>query len=248
MSSEQKNTPEEDAHMKVVRRDSVRSMMKEGRYRAIRNLPVGWLLQILHSTDRSDRWFRLLIEAICIGGTGMLLSRYDVAHSYVIAFLIIHTLSWLLFGNFWVYMLDSFKWIKNPGIDSIIKYISLVRRIYESSGTCNAVLVYGSMCRGRFHNRSDLDLRIIRRVDSWKGFVALPISLVLRAYAFFVLLPVDFQVVDSMSFVKRQMRKDEHPIVVFRKEQFVVENAGISFDDVERDPTLVMKESTSFPT
>lgn len=147
---------------------------------------------------------------------------------------------WLLDGNFWVCMLDSFDQVKNPGIRKIISYVKLSRRLFLLVDTCDAILIYGSMCRSKFHNRSDLDLRILRRKDLWSGYFCLPIALFLRIYSFFTILPVDLQVVDTIEFLNRQMREDELPIVVYLRNGFQLDAPGRSFDGVEKNPSSVL--------
>ena len=95
------------------------------------------------------------------------------------------------------------------------------------------------MCRGKFHNRSDLDLRIVRRNDSWLGVLCLPIALFLRIVSFFILLPVDLQVADSFEFLDQQMRKDELPIVVYFRDGFNENLTGKRFSEIEKNPSSV---------
>jgi len=104
----------------------------------------------------------------------------------------------------------------------------------------DAILIYGSMCRGEFHNRSDLDLRIVRRNDSWLGILCLPIALFLRAFSFFMALPVDLQVSDSIKFLDRQMRKDENPIVVYARDGSRFRRSEKTFCEIEKNPSSVL--------
>jgi len=232
--------------MTEEKRDNYWAMMKEGKYRAFRNLPVGWVLQIIHSTDKTERWFRIVCEITILSAVYFLLISADIVSeswfTFLVTFIVVHSLSWFLVGNFWVYMLDSFKWVKNPGIDGTIKYLNFVNLVYRKVDCCDAVLVYGSMCRSMFHGRSDLDLRIIRRTDSIKGLLAIPIGFFLRAYSFFIIMPVDFQVVDSIDFIKNQMRDDEYPIVVLKRKTFYLDNLGMTFESVAKDSSVVLKE------
>jgi hypothetical protein len=154
----------------------------------------------------------------------------------------VHTLVFFLSGNFQVYLLDSFKWVKNPGILGLLSYIKLCKKYFSSSNSCDAILIYGSMCRNQLHIRSDLDLRIIRRTDSIHGLFALPIGYLLRAYSLLVWVPVDLQVVDSFEFIEKQMRSDEKPIVVYCRHGVILQNQGIDISEVEKDPTLVLRD------
>lgn len=229
-----------------VKRDSWRRMMKEGRFRAIRNLPVGWVLQILHSTDRAERWIRIGTEALLMGCLWFLLGSIDFLQDGTVrllwAFVIVHSASWFFIGNFWVYMLDSFLWVKNPGIEGVLKYVDFVRRTFVRSAQSDAILIYGSMCRGAFHGRSDLDLRIIRRPGVLAGLRAVFIGFAVRVPAAIQKIPVDLQVVDSLEFLKKQMRSDEHPIIVFLRPGFKIDKPGLDYEQVSANPSQVLRE------
>jgi predicted nucleotidyltransferase len=219
-------------------------MLKNGKYRAFRNIPVGWLLQAIHSTDLSERLFRILF-AIFMLIVVWYCCFQGIKYSFIYAFGVSHTLCWLLTGNFWVYMLDSFLFVKNPGIDSLIGFLKKSKKAFAFLECCDAILVYGSMCRGMFHIRSDLDLRIVRRSDSRRGVVALSIGLFFRIYSFFKIIPVDLEVVDSMAFLRHQMRDDEVPIVVYLRPGASLDISGQSFEDIVMNPDSVLKENVA---
>ena len=220
-------------------------MQKSGRFRALRNLPIGWALQAIHATDRSEAVFRAAVEVVLVAVTVYGLveagAMATLPAAVLSAFVLTHTLLWCLTGNYWVYMLDSFDRVRNPGLDKVLAFVKLTRAALTRVDCCEAILIYGSFCRGQFHERSDLDLRALRRTDSPLGLLALPFAFALRARAFFVVLPLDLQVVDSMDFLRRQMRSDERPIVVYARPGFALSEAGRSFGEVERDPGSVLQ-------
>jgi len=231
--------------MKTIRRDSYFRMMKEGRFRAFRNLPVGWVLQIIHSTDTTERYFRILFElfffAIFLGTWTQVKVTDSHVSTFLLSFIVVHTLSWFFVGNFWVYMLDSFLWVKNPGIKKTVDFMLFCRKAFTLLDCCEAVLVYGSMSRSMFHNRSDLDLRVIRRTDSPLGYMAILIGFWARLLSFFLILPVDLQVVDSLKFLHKQMRDDEQPIAIYIRKGFQLEVNKISLQSLTEDPSVVLK-------
>ena len=228
-------------------RNSYWRMMKDGKYRAFRNLPVGWVLQIIHTTDRTERLVRIITELLLIGFVWYFVRDFSVFGNDLTAllwvFLLVHSASWFFLGNFWVYMLDSFYWVKNPGITKVLEYIGFVRRLCIKSRACDAVLVYGSMSRGAFHGRSDLDLRIIRKPGLINGLLAVLIGFVARVPAAFQGNPVDLQVVDSLEFLDTQMRSDEHPVIVYLSDGFEIHNPGPLYEHVLANPTQVLKDS-----
>ncbi len=221
-------------------------MLKEGRFRAIRNIPIGWVLQAIHSTDRSERYFRLLIELLALvfvyGFLRGMMTGYQPLAIIVVAFTVNHSITWFMTGNFWVYMLDSFLWVRNPGIHGVIKFTQLTQAAFVNSRSVDAILIYGSMCRGQLHIRSDLDLRVLRSPGFSNAVIALSIGYLLRVYSFFIRMPVDLQVVDSMDFIRHQMRADEQPINVYLREGVSIVEIGMDFAEVESNPSIVLRD------
>lgn len=75
----------------------------------------------------------------------------------------------------------------------------------------------------------------MRRTDTFVGLFALPLGFMLRARSFFRRLPVDLQVVDSMSFLAQQMRSDEKPIVVYQRKGFAETDRKIAWQGAGAD-------------
>lgn len=227
-------------------------MLKEGRFRAIRNMPIGWVLQAWHSTDRSEQILRALLELVFLYFIYQLVSSLfsDTSLMTIIfsSLIITHTISWFITGNFWVYMLDSFKFVKNPGIHGVIRFVELSRRWFLKVDGVEAILIYGSACRNMFHIRSDLDLRVIRRRGVFSGWVAVLIGYCIRVYSFFIRMPVDLQVVDSMAFLDEQMREDELPIVVYKRAGAVLTREGSSFEELKESPEKILKSHSNANT
>ncbi len=220
-------------------------MLKQGKYRAFRNIPVGWVLQAIHSTDKSERRFRVLLEVILFILALVIYAWFSESgvspYGMAMIFAAIHTLMWLLTGNFWVYLLDSFNFVKNRGVESAVDFALKASKWMAAVDGADLVLIYGSMCRAQFHSRSDLDLRVVRRTDSWKGILALPVGFLLRAYSFFIAMPVDLQVVDSTKFLSKQMREDEEPFVVYIRDGIDFPKGGAAFAEVVKNPSFVLK-------
>jgi predicted nucleotidyltransferase len=190
--------------------------------------------------------FRLSIEAlILVIGFDLFSSPTSALGFQTVAGVLIsvHSLCWLAMGNFWVYMLDSFRCVRNTGIQDTLRFIRKISTMFEAAHCCDAVLVYGSFSRGKFHGRSDIDLRIVRRVDTLAGFLALPIALMVRMWSFVKVSPLDLQVVDSMAFLDSQMRSDELPVIVFKRDGFSLTREGLQFVEVESCPDMVLKGS-----
>ncbi|MDD2336056.1 MAG: hypothetical protein PHD01_05735 [Geobacteraceae bacterium] len=221
-------------------------MRKVGKYRAFRNLPIGWLTHANHSRDKTERLFHWGLEALLFLSLSLgiaVINSVSLFSWQVIlsAFIATHTLWWLINGNLHVYLLDSFKCFNNAGIYKVVDYITWVTTLLTKTGAVDAVLIYGSFCRSQFHGRSDLDLRIIRRPHARNTLKLFYLAIFARIASLFSKIPTDLQVVDSYSFLQKQMRKDELPVVAYCREGFKIGRTGISFKLIAEDPSLVLK-------
>ena len=223
-------------------------MLKKGKYRAIRNIPIGWLTHANHGRDRTElivHWLLELSIAIALFSLIHFLLTLSLLVSLLISFFITHTIWWVVNGNFHVYLLDSFMWVRNTGIDSVLNYIKWYKKLVSSNQSVECILVYGSFCRSTFHDRSDLDLRIVRKNGSRGAGILLLLSIYARLFSLCRRIPTDLQVVDSMEFLRNQMREDERPVVVYCREGYVIAKPGKSFDEILQNPACVLREKNS---
>jgi predicted nucleotidyltransferase len=155
---------------------------------------------------------------------------------YVIS---IHTLFYLFNSTWLVGYREVNKKFKGKGIQSIVDFSNYVKEDIKHCDN-NAVLLYGSLPRKKYHNRSDLDIRIIRSSnDNVKLFFK---AIKYRAVGIWKYkIPVDLKVVDSMDYLKKEMRDDEHPIIISKKENFEVYNEGVPFESLEKSPSDFIK-------
>lgn len=220
-------------------------MQKRGRFRAIRNLVSGWITHANHGRDRSERIFHHAVELLLLIAIFIVIFCLGCKwHAYLIAFFAVHTLWWIVNGNFHVYMLDSFRFVRNAGIEQELKYILWAAEKFESFGV-KAVLVYGSFCRKEFHGRSDLDLRVIR--DCRKNPIVLfMFGVYARIISMLRQCPTDLQIVDSEEFLLKQMNAREIPVDALGGGTLSKIKCSMSIADVCANPSIVMKPEREF--
>jgi hypothetical protein len=221
-------------------------MLKEGKWRAVRNLPIGWITHANHGRDFSDMTAHYCAE-LCVlfilsVPTYFMEDHHCIAYYLTFLFLIVHTVWWVLNGNFHVCMLDSFKYVRNAGFHAVLEYIHWLGGVMEKTGAVEAILIYGSFCRGRFHGRSDLDLRIIRKKGMSSAIALFPVVVYARLVSLLRGIPTDLQFVDSEAFLLKQMRADEHPVCVYGKGNLRTIPSGLLFEEVKGHPEKVLRE------
>ena len=82
-----------------------------------------------------------------------------------------------------------------------------LRNISAVSG----VMIFGSVSRRQWHERSDLDIRLLRRKGFVNGIIAAAVLFREKVIALFCRQPLDIYLADDIRFLKK-MRADETPV------------------------------------
>jgi predicted nucleotidyltransferase len=118
-----------------------------------------------------------------------------------------------MFSNVYLHLITSYE------TTSIEKKVlkTYIKNLKERSKENQAILciaVFGSLSRGKFHQHSDLDIRIIRKNGFKNGIMATAFIIKERMIAQKQSIPLEVLLGDSISFLKK-MRKDEPPVIIY---------------------------------
>lgn len=185
------------------------------------NIPRNWLHQALFYMDRTEFWVRVFIEGggvFCLLFPISMFLQFELSDWRVIlvSFFLVHSLNWIFNGNWWALAMFTFPGIRNAGESATCDYLSKMATRLKAHNSIAALVVYGSPARGQWHDRSDLDLRILREKGFFNGLKASAITMSERLIAFLSGQPVDLFLADSSAFLKK-MREDERPIVLLKR-------------------------------
>lgn len=211
-----------------------------GRFLFFRWIVISWTLQAIHVLDKKERLFRIILELfpLTIISTFVLITT----HSYwivLVGFVVIHTLFWLCDSTWLVGFREVYTGFKGKGIQSIIDYTDWCIKELKDCSNISAIAIYGSICRHKYHDRSDFDLRILQEGQSLKTFFKMIKLRIVAIYKYRI--PIDLKLVDSIEFLKKEMREDEHPIVAFNKNKTFY-NEGDKYEALKSSPKNYLKE------
>lgn len=210
-----------------------------GRFLFVRWFLVSWTLQAVHVLDKSERMFRIILELI----PALLLFAIWIIGAYpfwilVLLLCIIHSLFWLLDSTWLVGFREVYKRFKGKGIESVIEFVDWSLDDLNECDNISAITIYGSICRHMYHDRSDFDFRIVQERGCLKTYFKM---IKLRIVAIWKYrIPIDLKLVDSVEFLKNEMREDEHPIIPFTKYPTFY-NEGDSFRQLKDHPENYLK-------
>ncbi|MCL4294103.1 MAG: hypothetical protein KJ077_00145 [Anaerolineae bacterium] len=177
-------------------------------------LAMHWTFQSLFYMDPTERWFKLMLDAILLVLGGLILSfwlAWPVA--WLVAFIIAHTLNFLFNGHLW----------------GVLKHYSLVKYSYESfqgyvrnlgeraqhEPAIDYVVIYGSLSRQKWSPSSDLDARVMRYPGLMNGLRTSWFLLCERSRACIAGFPLDIYLLDHETALKK-LNPEETPIYLCR--------------------------------
>lgn len=210
-----------------------------GKFLIVRWFIISWTLQAIHVLDKSERCFRVILELIPFTVL-VLLWAFGICHLWVMLFLIIaiHTLFWLFDSTWLVGYREVNKKFKGKGLQSVIDFVDWSVDVLKDCNNISAITIYGSICRHMYHDRSDFDLRIVQEGGKIKTYFKM---IKLRTVAIWKYrIPIDLKLVNSVEFLKNEMREDEHPIVPFNKYPTFY-NEGDSYQQLKDHPENYLK-------
>jgi hypothetical protein len=180
------------------------------------NLPRGWAHQGFFYLDRTQRIGRVVFEIVpTVFFAGLVRALAGIPLSRVWlwggSLLLTHTLNWVLNGNWWAGVLFAFPGLRNQGERMTRDYLNEMADRLQQDRSISGVMIFGSVARGQWHERSDLDLRLLRRRGSRHGVAGVLVLARERWIAWWARQPLDIYLADDIAFLHR-MRKDEPPI------------------------------------
>lgn len=204
---------------------------------------ASWLLHGVHVFDKTEKYLYVLCEAVFISIVFGIMSIVGCGslRAFLITFIIIHTITWLVDSHWLVGYREVNKSFRSKGLIVTLKYIERISEAFSKQSNVEAVLVYGSMSRKMFHNRSDLDIRILQKGFSLKTFFTVQVYRFIGIWKYRI--PLDLKLVDSVDYLKNEMRPDERAIVGYSKGNKPVYNAGYTLSEVMMNPSNFLREN-----
>ena len=174
-----------------------------------------WVHQGFLYLDRTEMFYRVIWELVPMITIYFLLSLTEIPMwgGVILSFLIAHTINWMFNDNLWTCIQFTLPNLLNPGNDKTKDYLLKMQKRMEKRYSVSGCMIYGSLSRGVWKDKSDLDVRILRRPGLVYGFLGYLACWTERLIAIYSRQPLDIYMADSTAFLKK-MRDDEFPIFI----------------------------------
>lgn len=175
----------------------------------IAGVAVHWTFQNLFYMDPTERWFKLLLDLVLTIINGAILSvglPWQLA--WPTAFLVAHTVNFLLNGQLWV-LLKHYGLV-NYTYEAFESYARSLGRRAQREPAIRYVAIYGSLSRQQWSPSSDLDARIVRYPGFVSGLRTCWFLLRERSRALIAGFPLDAYITDNEMSL-RKLNPEESP-------------------------------------
>ena len=174
-----------------------------------------WAHQGFFYLDKTERFYRIIWEMIpmTIAFLMLTLTGMPTWCVLILSFLIAHTINWMFNDNLWTCIQFTLPNLLNPGNAKTKDYLIRMQNRMQKRASVGGCMIYGSMSRGVWKEKSDLDVRILRKSGIMNGFLGYWACWTERLIAVFAKQPLDIYMADSPEFLKK-MRVDEYPIFI----------------------------------
>lgn len=207
---------EEDLYEQIKKKEARKA--KPGGSPKFANIPRNWLHQAVTYMDKGEMISRIVIEFAEIMLVMMIISGLvdNIYLNFIYSGLIVHTWNWVTNGLFWAVIIFTFPSLKNPGAEKSVKYLNNMKSRLLKSKSISGLTLYGSLTRNAWHDRSDIDLRVVRNKGAINLLKAVYITMRERFIGFLYMQPMDMYLADSTEFLKK-LRSDEIPVILIKK-------------------------------
>lgn len=165
--------------------------------------------------DETERLVRILTEFALAIAIALMLATPILPYGIIVGYLFTHSLSFVLNGHLTCLTRRIRK--DYPALTLTVAISTLMEmksRICRENSISGAA-VFGSFAGEEFTGRSDLDIRLIRKPGVIMGIRACYFAMLERARATLRDVPLDLYVVDKPLNLFRQVKREEHPIILW---------------------------------
>ncbi|MFQ5644539.1 MAG: hypothetical protein ACE5FQ_12710 [Thiogranum sp.] len=186
-------------------------------------LVKNWVHQGFLYMDRGEQAFKLLTEVsefLVIFALFYFAGQNTMSVTYiaVLSFIIVHTFNWVTNNLFWSIVMFAFPGLKNRGMEQTVSYLANMADRLRRNRSITGMALYGSISRKQWHERSDLDVRLLRAPGFLNLVKANLVMMRERLIAFLLRQPTDIFLADGIAFLAK-MRSDEKPILLIRRDE-----------------------------
>lgn len=189
-----------------------------------------WVFQGMRQMNVYEIGFKLVLDVVLtfIVAYWVLSALSLSLDTIFLSFLFAHTLNWIFNGHIYV----LWRYVR-PVPTSMKKFENFVQDMVQRGidrSSLDGIAIFGSYCRGKLHEYSDLDVRFVVKGGVVNGILGSAYCFLERLSAFFNKFPLDIYCCVGMNGMEK-LREDEIPIVLLDRSGLLSKKYSESFKE-----------------
>jgi len=172
-----------------------------------------WLFQGMRYMNSFERTYRLLTEFVIGLAIFIIINQYfELLYSLLIASITVHSLMWIFNGQ-----LFSLFRLRKYNVESLIVFIKDLQNRTTDLSYLEGVILFGGLCKNKYHEYSDIDVRLIKSHGFINGIKSCNCAAQERFLALFISSPIDIYVFNKIENLDIEDPTLDSPIILFDK-------------------------------
>lgn len=176
---------------------------------------TNWLFQGIHHLDITEKTYRIGFTIV-----SSLIVYYGFRISIVYSIVIGHTLNWLVNSNFYMILIHRLMTSKLSKRE-LFEYAQSLQKRLEKQNWILYAASFGSICRGKLKDSSDLDISIVRKPGLINGLKGLWFILIEKKIGDLNKIPLELYLNDIPETSKNRFKSENNPVVMYDKENII---------------------------
>lgn len=173
-----------------------------------------WIFQGMRQMNIYEICLKVSLDIVLVIIFSYLLIDWlpSLLSTIVFSFLLAHTLNWIFNGH--IYVLWRYVRPVPTSKEKFVKFVQEMTHRGSDRASLDGIAIFGSYCRGKLHQYSDLDVRFVVKDGVLNGIFGAAYCLFERFIAFFKRFPLDIYCCVGMNGMEK-LSEDEIPVVLF---------------------------------
>lgn len=173
-----------------------------------------WIFQGMRQMNIYEICLKVSLDIVLVIIFSYLLIDWlpSLLSTIVFSFLLAHTLNWIFNGH--IYVLWRYVRPVPTSKEKFVKFVQEMTHRGSDRASLDGIAIFGSYCRGKLHQYSDLDVRFVVKDVVLNGIFGAAYCLFERFIAFFKRFPLDIYCCVGMNGMEK-LSEDEIPVVLF---------------------------------
>ena len=172
---------------------------------------TNWLFQGVHHLDFTEKIYRIVFTIV-----SSLIVYYSLRISIIYSTIIGHTLNWLVNSNFYNIFIHRLM-ISKLSKTKLFDYSQFLQKRLAKQNWILYAASFGSICRGKLKDSSDLDISIVRKPGFVNGLKGLWFILIEKKIGDFNKIPLELYLNDNPQTSINRFKSEINPVVMYDK-------------------------------